>query len=383
MEHQEFVRKTKLMASISKRILPSGKPQWRVSYMDANGRRKRPGFSSWTEADKYRQEIEEQLRKGLYRPDADRITVKEVCSGYLEYAEGRMQRDERMTRKMLTVYKGHINKHVLSSDHGIGSRKLSRLTSKAVGDFRDALRSSGVTVSTTRKIISTLHAILAYAIGQDWIAANAAHGVRVIGPRNEGAKKIVPPSKSELKAILDAADDAFRFAVLFAASTGVRAGEQWALTWGDVDFDVGTLNISQRMDSYGDAGPPKSVAGVRSIPLSSQMLTMLKQRKLAAIYSGQGDYIFPNKRGKHTGHDNMMKRQYKPTLARAGVSGVNWHSLRHFTISTWIEAGITPKTVQTFAGHSSLSVTMDRYGHLFPSDDHKLAMDGIAGELMG
>ena len=294
-----------------------------------------------------------------------------------------MQRNERMTRKMLTVYRGHINKHILHSNHGIRSRKLSQLTSKAVGDFRDVLRSSGVTVSTTRKIISTLHAILAYAIGQDWIATNAAHGVRVIGPRNEGAKKIVPPSKSELKAILGAADDAFRYAVLFAASTGVRAGEQWALRWGDVDLDVGTLSINRRIDCYGDVGPPKSAAGIRSIPLSSQMLTMLKQRKLAARYSGQGDYIFPNKRGNHMGHDNMMKRQYKPTLDRAGVSGVNWHSLRHYAISTWIEAGLAPKTVQTFAGHSSLQVTMDRYGHLFPSDDHKLAMDGIAGELLG
>ena len=59
----------------------------------------------------------------------------------------------------------------------------------------------------------------------------------------------------------------------------------------------------------------------------------------------------------------------------------NWHSLRHFTISTWIEVGLSPKTVQTFAGHSSLHVTMDRYGHLFKSDDHKRAMDEIATGL--
>jgi|AP82_1055514.scaffolds.fasta_scaffold306429_1 hypothetical protein len=29
------------------------------------------------------------------------------------------------------------------------------------------------------------------------------------------------------------------------------------------------------------------------------------------------------------------------------------------------------------------TVTMDRYGHLFPSDDHKAAMDAISGELIG
>lgn len=39
----------------------------------------------------------------------------------------------------------------------------------------------------------------------------------------------------------------------------------------------------------------------------------------------------------------------------------------------------SPKTVQIFAGHSSLQVTMDIYGHLFPSDVHKKAMGGIAG----
>jgi len=59
----------------------------------------------------------------------------------------------------------------------------------------------------------------------------------------------------------------------------------------------------------------------------------------------------------------------------------NWHALRHFAVSCWIEAGFAPKTVQTFAGHASLRVTMDRYGHLFPSADHKKAMDQIAKGL--
>jgi integrase len=59
----------------------------------------------------------------------------------------------------------------------------------------------------------------------------------------------------------------------------------------------------------------------------------------------------------------------------------NWHALRHFAISCWIDAGLPPKTVQTFAGHSSLQVTMDRYGHLFRSDSHGRAMDAIADTI--
>jgi len=51
-------------------------------------------------------------------------------------------------------------------------------------------------------------------------------------------------------------------------------------------------------------------------------------------------------------------------------------------VSCWIDAGLKPKTVQTFAGHSTLAVAMDRYGHLFKSDDHKLAMDEIARQTV-
>ena len=46
-------------------------------------------------------------------------------------------------------------------------------------------------------------------------------------------------------------------------------------------------------------------------------------------------------------------------------------------ISCWIEAALAPKTVQTFAGHSTLAVTMDRYGHLLMSDDYGRAMNDI------
>ena len=65
-------------------------------------------------------------------------------------------------------------------------------------------------------------------------------------------------------------------------------------------------------------------------------------------------------------------RHYDPTT---------WHCNRHFAISRWIEAGLQPKAVQTFAGHASLQMTMDLYGHLFPSESHGKAMDHIADEL--
>jgi integrase len=87
-------------------------------------------------------------------------------------------------------------------------------------------------------------------------------------------------------------------------------------------------------------------------------------------------------RGWYENHDNMITREFLPLFDKPAdpyaeteynepVPRFNWHALRHFAISCWIEAGLAPKTVQTFAGHGSLAVIMDRYGHLFKSDGHK------------
>jgi integrase len=148
-----------------------------------------------------------------------------------------------------------------------------------------------------------------------------------------------------------------------------------------VNFDKCELCISRRVDAYGEEGAPKTTAGVRAVPLSEQLVAALKAWKLKSKFSKPDDLIFPNRKGEHIGHDNLVKRQFLPLFNSIKAKRFNWHALRHFAVSTWIEAGLRPKTVQTFAGHASLQITMDRYGHLFPSEDHRKAMDQIAKGL--
>jgi integrase len=374
------------MASVRKRTWAASsgetKTAWVVDYADNHGSRQRKHFPNKKSADAFRISIEGQMQAGTYRAAANKVTVKSACESFLEYCEGRNKRDERMTRKMLAVYRGHINNHILHPEHGVGGRKLAQFTARSVGDFRDRIRTAGVTVATSRKILATLHSVLEYAIGEDWVATNAAHGVRIIGTRDEGSKKIVPPSKDDIRLLIDAANEDLRLMLVFAASTGARAGEQWAARWRDVNFDKGEFNISRRMDAYGDEGAPKSAAGVRTVPLSGQLVAMLKAWKIKSRFSKPDDLIFHNREGRYVGHDNLVKRQFLPLFeGLPGVERFNWHGLRHFAVSCWIEAGLKPKTIQTFAGHASLQVTMDRYGHLFPSDSHKQAMDQIAKGL--
>jgi len=192
---------------------------------------------------------------------------------------------------------------------------------------------------------AALHGVLEHAISQDWLATNPAHGVKVIGPRAEGSTKILPPSKEEMRRIIAAAGPELRLMLAFAASTGARAGEQWAARWQDLDLDRGELRIRRRVDAYGDEGPPKSTAGVRTVPLSAQLAQALKAWKLKSKFSRPADLIFPNRHGDHISHDNLIKRQFLPLHPT-----FNWHGLRHFAVSCWIEAGLGRRRCRPLQG---------------------------------
>ena len=60
---------------------------------------------------------------------------------------------------------------------------------------------------------------------------------------------------------------------------------------------------------------------------------------------------------------NFYKRIYLPALAKAGIEGVVWHTLRHTCASRLVMAGVDIRTVQEIMGHKTLAMTM-RYSHL-------------------
>jgi integrase len=390
------------MATIRKRNWSSRRAgtAFFVDYYDARGQRQRKNFSTRAEANDFRIEIEAQLRSGTYRPEATKTTVADLAEMFLDHCEGRMKRGERMTPRNFQVYRGYIRNYICPDrawhaahhatphhkfrvfDHGIGHYTLSRLTVGTVTKFRDDLSAAGLSVPTTRKIIGMLQVMLGYGITLGLIAFNAATNVEVIGRRDEGTKRIVPPSKDVMRQLAELADERFRVKLIFAAATGVRAGELHALRWRHIDFERREVRIEVRVDPYGNEEVPKTKAGIRSIPLGGGVLGTLHGWRAASSYSAAGDLVFPNESGKYLNHDDMVKRKFLPLFAKLAarwkeegrnelLETFNWHALRHFAISCWIDAGLPPKTVQTFAGHSSLQVTLDRYGHLFRADPER------------
>jgi integrase len=70
---------------------------------------------------------------------------------------------------------------------------------------------------------------------------------------------------------------------------------------------------------------------------------------------------------------------------KADLDGLRIHDLRHTAVAMWIAAGAGPKEVATRAGHTSVSFTLDRYGHLYPEADTALRdyLDALRGRRPG
>jgi integrase len=165
-----------------------------------------------------------------------------------------------------------------------------------------------------------------------------------------------------------------------AALTGLRASELRGLRWEDVDLQTHELYVRQRADKFGQIGSPKSAAAHRAVPFGQTVATMRKEWKLACP-KGQLGLVFPNGAGNIEDLGNIDKRGFQPAQVAAGltVGGkakyTGLHCLRHFYASWCINPeeqgglGLPPKVVQERLGHSSITMTYDRYGHLFPRGD--------------
>jgi integrase len=142
---------------------------------------------------------------------------------------------------------------------------------------------------------------------------------------------------------------------MVAARTGLRASEIRALDWADVDFAAQIVRVRQRADTSGQIGSPKSAASRRDVPMTPGLITMLKEWRIAS--GGRTGLVFPGQEGRPLCHNTLRK-----TLGRC-------HAYRHFFASWLIDQGFGPKRIQALMGHSSITVTFDTYGHLFPQDD--------------
>ncbi len=117
---------------------------------------------------------------------------------------------------------------------------------------------------------------------------------------------------------------------------------------------------------------PKTAAGVRSITISPFTASLLAAHLESFAQPGQDVLVFANAAGNPLSASSFLTHHFSKAQVAAGVS-CRFHDLRHTSVALAIAAGAHPKAIQARMGHSSINVTLDRYGHLFPELDEAIA----------
>ncbi len=152
--------------------------------------------------------------------------------------------------------------------------------------------------------------------------------------------------------------------VQLAALTGLRQGELFALR--DRSIDRGTMTLSVEHGVYaGELVPLKTKAARRNGDLSAKAAALIR-RQLFARTPNQLGLVFPSSGGRILNDDNFRHRIFAPAVRRSGLGPVRFHDLRHTYAALMVAAGAHPKYLQAQMGHSSIRVSLDLYGHLFP-----------------
>ena len=243
-----------------------------------------------------------------------------------------------------------------------------------------------------KRVVVSLGSILGHAMTIGLVARNVVHeqpkqkrkrDQQVESRRGADLKAgIVFPSLEELRALLAAEDPRWRPFVITAIFTGLRASELRGLTWGDVDLENGMLHVRQRADRWNTVGAPKSKSSRRDIPLVPMVVNALKEWRLECPKGEQG-LVFPTGKGTIWSLPNLY-RSLGPVQRKAGLAKpYGLHALRHAAASLFIQEGFSPKRVQRLMGHSSIQVTFDVYGHLFPAPDERDELRRLQARLVG
>ena len=379
------------------------------------GKRRLKTFAKKKVADNFAATANVEIRAGIHTADSASKTIAEAGRLWLETGD-----KAGLERSTLAAYRQHLKLHI---EPYLGNVKLSQLSAPMVREFEDKLargdmpegaQSQPRTRAMVRKVRVSLSSLLSDAQERGLVSRNVvrdlrrtrARGVERKAERRQKGKLKVGvdiPTREEIKAIVEAAKGRWRPILLTAIFTGLRASELRGLRWADVDLDKRELHVRQRADRYSAIGKPKSESGERTVPLTPIVVNTLREWKLACPKSEAG-LVFPSTGGLVEHHKNIVERGLVPTLIAAGVTieeegpdgetvkrakYTGLHALRHFyaswCINRRVDGGLElpAKVVQERLGHSSIMMTMDVYGHLFPRGDDSAELEAAERSLLG
>jgi integrase len=139
-----------------------------------------------------------------------------------------------------------------------------------------------------------------------------------------------------------------------------------ALRWRDVDLAAGELHVERSYDPKARVYvEPKSRAGRRRVPIAAVLRAHLRELALASDRSDPEALAFGDAPAEPFDHYAMIGRA-RAAWQAAELDPIGLHAARHTAASVMIAAGVNVKALSEFLGHASITITLDRYGHLLP-----------------
>ncbi len=335
------------MAHLESYRLRDGSKRYRARWLGPDGRAHSRSFALKKDADRFVLEQQRRASLGaLYQAPSE--TFGDFVAGWLDRYAMRVRPSTLVRVREVLPHLGIFR-----------SVALDEIRPAAVEDHvatlaRRAPRQAELTLRVLKQVL-----------------ANAKERGHLV---DEGVFRLKPPRRDqpemrfldweEVEELATNAVAPYGNMVLLAALTGLRQGELFALR--DRNVDLAAMTVQVEHGAYqGQLVPVKTRASRRRVDLSNTAARVLRRQLLARQPNERG-LVFPSPRGEVLNDDNFRHRIFRPAVRRSRMDGLRFHDLRHTYAALMVAARAHPKYLQAQMGHSSIRVTLDLYGHLFP-----------------
>lgn len=341
------------MSYIRKRVLESGKTRY-YPVLSRDGKElSLGGYSSRRDAKAALQHADSEVANGTFQRRNPRFS-----DFYTEWIAAKAAALKGTTR---VSYEHTFRNHILPY---FGGLHLDDIDPDQVQRWVVEMQGKGLAPATVRRAYRYLTSCVNVAVERGYMD-NPFRSI--ILPRQE-RKEVDCLKMEELGYLADAAPEPYDCLFKLLAYTGARVGEALALRWRNVSFKDNAILIIASWSPDGGFTEPKSKAGRRAVPMMATLRAALLE-----YYGRQGEpdpdaLLFPGKAPGKPLHFSSVSRAWHAARKVARLREVSPHSARHTFATTLIGQGASIKAVQVALGHSTVTLTLNVYGHLLESD---------------
>lgn len=208
--------------------------------------------------------------------------------------------------------------------------------------------------------------MIGFAELRGWVHVNPCNGLRLPAGGQARDRIASPAEAAELIAAMRPKD---RATLGLAVYAGLRLGELLALDVGAVDLDGGWIHVRRSWDRGTKQFIPTKSRKPRNVPIIDKLATLLADHFVLLDHPSEG-LLFPSVNNPEWPTDpGILRRRTHERWKKAGLRPLGFHEGRHTFASIGIAAGLNAKTLSTYLGHATITITLDRYGHLMPGSE--------------